>query len=33
LAKRQRTWFKADERVRWLDASQDGFVDELAQIM
>lgn len=29
LAKRQRTWFKADERVIWFDASRDGFIDKL----
>ncbi len=29
LAKRQRTWFKADERVIWLDVRQEGYMDEL----
>lgn len=33
LGKRQRTWFKGDERVIWLDASEDGLVDGLMRLV
>ncbi|MCP4230609.1 MAG: tRNA (adenosine(37)-N6)-dimethylallyltransferase MiaA [bacterium] len=33
LAKRQRTWFKADERVIWLDASGDNLIVDLADLV
>ncbi len=33
LAKRQRTWFKADERVTWLDASEENLMDYLMRLV